>query len=394
MRTDLAPEAYEPVRTGAAGPHAEETWRLPHLDVLRGLAATWVVLFHTVFLTTPNMVPPGLIETFVKNGGMGVTLFFVVSAFSLCLSSDRHHNEARWIFYIRRLFRIVPLFYAMMAVTLLRDQMAFNLSHSYSEIVANALFLFNFVPEWQTGIVWASWTIGVEMVFYFLFPYIWGKCDGMADAVYRVMLFLMLSVVAYAIVSYFEEGAKFWQWSFFKYLPSFLLGVLAYATWKATRDQRRSLDPTALGRMFLATSIFLGAALLYSGQEFQLISGLYWQAVIFSLLAIGAALGAARGFFSIPALRWVGKNSYSIYLVHPLIIVALQPLYSVVATKTGSGPLTFLICSFITLCCVFIISEICWHLIEKPSIDAGSRLIRHLRTLSPQPRHAFNSEKI
>jgi peptidoglycan/LPS O-acetylase OafA/YrhL len=279
-----------------------------------------------------------------------------------------------------------------MVATLLRDRLFLNLSHSYSEVVANALFLFNFIPEWQTGIVWASWTIGVEMVFYFLFPYIWEKCSGVAETVYRVMLFLTLSIAAYTIVFYFDDGAKFWQWSFFKHLPSFLLGILAYAAWKATRARKH--DNEALGRMFLGVSIFLGAGLLYSGQEFQLIPALYWQAVIFSLLAIGAALGAARTFFSIPALRWVGKNSYSIYLAHPLIIVALQPVYKVVAAHAGFGSLAFLICACVTLCCVFITSEICWRLVEKPSIDAGSRLIRHLRTINTEPQHSPDNKKI
>lgn len=353
-------------------------WRLPHLDVLRGIAATWIVLFHMVYLTTPNMMPPDLLDKFVKSGGMGVTLFFVISAFSLCLSSDRHHNESHWYFYLRRFFRIAPLFYLIIVVTLFRDKYFFGLIHDYAEIIASLLFVFNFVHTWQVGIVWASWAIGVEIVFYLIFPYIWSGCSNISKTLYKTIPILILSIVAYPLISFFEEGAGYWQWSIFKHLPSFLFGIITYALGRVMRESGRVEQREEWGRVIFWISILLGLALLYSGENFPFISILYWQALIFSFLVFGASFGAAKKLFSMPALRWIGKNSYSIYLTHPLVIVALQPLYKEVGARLASNSLMFLVCACLTLTCVFVISEILWRLVEKPGIDCGRIFIKYL----------------
>lgn len=371
------------LREAPVGP-ADSAWHLPALDVLRGLAATWVVLFHMVYLTTPNMAPPILIDRLIKSGGIGVTLFFVVSAFSLCLSGQRHANEGAWPFYLRRLFRIAPLFYVILAVSLLRDQIFFGVQHSYVEVVASALFFFNFVAGWQEGIVWASWTIGIEMAFYLLFPVIWQRTGGLAQTVARTMMLACISVIAYACISYFADGAQFWQWSLFKHMPSFLLGMVIFELWQSLTRRLPATVSLSVGSIALAAGLLLGLALYYSDQPFPLMAPLYWQAIICALVVLGATLGAARRFFSLSALRWLGRNSYSIYLSHPLVIVALQPTYRKIAAGTQSAPLVFMLCAFLTLGCIFVVSELCWHLIERPGVQLGSRVIRSLKLMFQQ----------
>ena len=70
--------------------------------------------------------------------------------------------------------RIAPLFYFWLVLSILRDAIFKGAagSHSAGEIGANALFLFNLYEPFQFGIVWASWTIGVEMLFYAVFPFV------------------------------------------------------------------------------------------------------------------------------------------------------------------------------------------------------------------------------
>jgi peptidoglycan/LPS O-acetylase OafA/YrhL len=59
-------------------------------------------------------------------------------------------------FYVRRAFRIVPLFYVWLIVSWLRDKYWFGVTHSWQEIVLNMFFGFNFVPGKHAGFVWAS----------------------------------------------------------------------------------------------------------------------------------------------------------------------------------------------------------------------------------------------
>lgn len=116
---------------------------------------------------------------------MGVTMFFVVSAFSLCYMMPRHKREARPLvsFYLRRFFRIAPLFYFMIATTLFYHAQFMGVPLDYwaaksEALVASVFFVFNFLPGQQLGVVWASWTIGVEMPFYLLFPLLYRRFDN------------------------------------------------------------------------------------------------------------------------------------------------------------------------------------------------------------------------
>jgi peptidoglycan/LPS O-acetylase OafA/YrhL len=89
--------------------------RLDFVDSLRGLAAIYIVAYHTTLVPNPDLAVPHWAQAVVLNGGSAVTLFFVISAFSLCHTMKAHTGQQGEIrdFYIRRLFRIAPLFYVV-----------------------------------------------------------------------------------------------------------------------------------------------------------------------------------------------------------------------------------------------------------------------------------------
>jgi peptidoglycan/LPS O-acetylase OafA/YrhL len=93
---------------------APEPPRYEFVDALRGIAVLGVVALHT----TQNFHATR-IEPLLSLGECGVQLFYIVSAFSLCLSLDQRSRNERHPFInyaIRRFFRIAPLFYlAIMA---------------------------------------------------------------------------------------------------------------------------------------------------------------------------------------------------------------------------------------------------------------------------------------
>ena len=157
--------------------------RLEFLDSLRGLAALYVIFYHTALIPSPALTVPDWAAPVVLSGGTGVTLFFVVSAFSLCRTMRSYAAEPYPLaaFAVPRLLRIAPLFYVVLTLSLARDAL-YLLSHSTVEVAANALFVFNFWPGHETGIVWASWTIGVEMLFYAVFPLVYARTGDFQHA--------------------------------------------------------------------------------------------------------------------------------------------------------------------------------------------------------------------
>src|SRR5437867_4319957 len=98
--------------------------RLDFVEALRGLAALYVVIFHLTQIPTPHLETPFWLTKIIGFGGSGVSLFFVVSAFTLTLSMRLHEQEAYATrrFYVRRVFRIVPLFYVWSILAWIRDK--------------------------------------------------------------------------------------------------------------------------------------------------------------------------------------------------------------------------------------------------------------------------------
>ncbi len=122
--------------------------KLAYIDVLRGIAILMVMLIHT-------SLPVNGLSTFVgyvdRYGQMGVQLFFVASAYTLCHSFVGRANEPRPLssFFIRRFFRIAPLYYFGIVTYCLLEPVIHILSiiqlpiseYNFGSIRANILFI-------------------------------------------------------------------------------------------------------------------------------------------------------------------------------------------------------------------------------------------------------------
>ncbi len=208
--------------------------RLGSIDALRGFAALYVFFFHMALIPQPALDIPEWFKPFIMSGATGVSLFFIVSAFTLCHSMRSRAGEPRAAarFYVRRVFRIVPLFYAWIAATCVRDALCFHLWHSPQEVLLNISFAFNFVPGQEQGFVWASWTLAVEMTFYLFFPLILHYVRDLPKAVVFLLGSLLLSSMYrwFALFLDIPDASRdsFMKLSFLNMLPVFACGLVAY----------------------------------------------------------------------------------------------------------------------------------------------------------------------
>lgn len=222
--------------------------RLESIDALRGIAAAYVVVYHMMLLPDPQLVPPDWLRPIVSSGGTGVTLFFVISAFSLYYTMPKRFTESTPTlnFYLHRFFRIAPLFYLVMVLYSVRDYFVFGVLHGPKVIFLNLLFLFNVFPGYQTGYVWASWTIGVEMAFYLAFPliYLYVRNIWTAFALFfgGVLSFILVRTVVTALPEVFGDTGAYVQWTVFRHFPMFACGIVAFfAAEKLMQLQDRAL---------------------------------------------------------------------------------------------------------------------------------------------------------
>ncbi|UXN66757.1 acyltransferase (plasmid) [Phyllobacterium sp. A18/5-2] len=203
--------------------------RYPYLDALRGLAALWVVMVHIAMLPYPRIPLSSWMDLFVVKGVMGVELFFVVSAFSLCLSMPSHGRDARPIlgFAIRRFFRIAPLFYLMIVFMSYRNISGVVID--WKSISLNILFLFNLVPGYQVSIVPAGWTIGVEMVFYLIFPVLYRYTQNIWLATAAVFVSLGIAQIFLMTINLFvSDPVTYHMFSILYRAPIFMFGLVAF----------------------------------------------------------------------------------------------------------------------------------------------------------------------
>jgi peptidoglycan/LPS O-acetylase OafA/YrhL len=354
--------------------------RLEFLDALRGLAAAYVVIYHTILIPHPSLVLPRWARTVAMGGYTGVTLFFMVSAFSLYFTMplrlrDRHPTRA---FYLHRFFRIAPLFYVLLIATLIRDVVLFDVTHSTFDIASSVLFVFNLVPGREPGIVWAGWTVGVEVLFYAVFPLVYRRVRSAADAItFGVFAVLgwnaIQAALAYLAVSETLTGS-IGQWSVFRHLPIFGAGILTYRIYS-------SIDPAKIddgqyadtGNALLASGILCYFALLEGWLPNVFGDLYYWQGIAYAGIFLGLGLSPWRLVVN-RATRYLGKISYSLYLNHPTVVLILTPAYRWLYGHTPYATVSLLASVVLTFAVTVPLSILTYRLIEAPGIALGKSL--------------------
>ena len=308
-----------------------ESPKLEFVDRMRGAAILLVIAVHfTQVFSDPLVRAAGSV------GQVGVQMFFVASAFTLCRSADLRGAAGRAAeahplrnFYIRRLLRIAPLYWLALAIYILRGAArGETLFFTPLNIGANALFVHGLIPSANNTIVPGGWSIGAEMLFYLVFPFIFAAlAQGWQRRGARaVVLGLALAVLA-AAAWHFGYRIVMGRWihnNFFAYcviaaqLPVFMIGIAWYfAVLRAGAFAPRPARDAAGAALFLG-----GCAAIILTDSSPLFGLMPIVAGIGSVFA-GQLLRLARRGTS--WLAGIGKVSYSIYVLHFLVTWELIP---------------------------------------------------------------------
>jgi peptidoglycan/LPS O-acetylase OafA/YrhL len=244
-------------------------------------------------------------------------------------------------------------------------------------------FVFNLFPAYQTGFVWASWTIGVEMIFYALFPLIYGRVRNVGNA----LAFCFLCLVAWTaiqhglgyVVTSDLSRQSILQWSVFKYLPSFAVGGLVYLLFVAFRARQYSDEhAAALGNAFMSVGLFVFVALIQGWLPNVFGSPYYWEPVVYGSLLLGLGLSPRRIVVN-AATRFLGKISYSLYLIHPTVVFLLTPVYQWLYGLSPFVTVGFAGSVLVTFSIIVPVSYLTYTWIEKPGIRWGKEITLKLR---------------
>ena len=292
--------------------------RLDSLDWLRGLLAVSIMTYH---LTSWLFYTPDAGGILGRLGVYGVSMFFVLSGLSMAFVYSKYKCDIQCAlnFYTRRVFRIWPLLWiAIFLVSL--GKVILNIEISWIKIFLNLTTLFGFLSP-AAYINTGAWSIGNEMVYYALTPFILYLFNKRVLYGNLVLLVTMLigGLFACEIISSDKTLASQWHSYInpFNNLFFYCSGVAIFYNTHASNYGNK----VVASMLFIALSTFL----FYpsNGDEVILVTGanrfIFSTASILMVIAFYKAQLKIPRLLSIP-LKQLGIVTYGVYLLHPCLL--------------------------------------------------------------------------
>jgi peptidoglycan/LPS O-acetylase OafA/YrhL len=361
----------------------QDRGRLDYLDSLRGWAILGVFVIHC-----GSHFDGTWVRDWTSDGGTGVQLFYTLSAITLFYTGRSQHSGERTFvrnFFIRRFFRIAPLFYPVLTLYFIRSTL-WNFGsppdHHFTvgRYLADAAFVNGFIPEYLVP-RFGEWSIAIEMTFYLMVPLLLRWIKDADRALYLTVFALLLDAgftewsFSHSLIADRHIWDTFRFFGFFNQFPAFTCGIWTYYLLQRPIDPKRATPFMVFG-LFWGYVTWMNRTTFYWGLPHTLQYEVTFMAMVVSLHL------RKRRFFVNRAMSHLGRVSFSCYLLHntvkdlisPYIMgLHLPPLPGFLVMITAVGGLS---CALATLS---------YRYIELPGIALGKRLIVWLDSRGAAP---------
>jgi peptidoglycan/LPS O-acetylase OafA/YrhL len=371
--------------------------RLAFADALRGWAILGVMLAHS----SQTVNGASWARDYCAYGALGVQLFYLVSAFTLCwVSYYVHTNDGSWKpFFIRRYFRIAPMYYVAILVCLViyrfssKNGLWSPIIGQYiswsggsetvetANVLANLIFAHGINPFWITSLVPGGWSITVEFTFYAVFPFLFGHVSTMWRACLLTTVAMVVAACLHLILARVQPISPGDLWQGYLYfwfpaqLPFFCLGMalFQFCRWLSARS---IAYPYFLGVVLISVSLLL-MVFLVSGGRLWLFPRNWTFGFAFAGLAAGLACYPTVFFVNVVTMK-LGEVSYSCYIWHWFVISLVTGLRDSTCSELFSGrPFLNLVATSLSVIVLSgVLSWLTWKYIETPAIRLGKAVSR------------------
>ena len=343
--------------------------RYAYIDALRGYAILGVMAVHTDETLHSDVHLPPILDGMATAGQYGVQLFFVVSALTLLMSWHKRKDGAA-PFYIRRLFRIAPMFWLAACAYLITYGAPAGLSTP--GILATFLFVHGWSPNTINTLVPGGWSIAAEVMFYVFFPFLAGAITTLSTAVIAFFAAVAIAILGGDIASlllptgekYSGSNADFLRWWFIAQAPVFLVGFIVYHAMRFELPRwvwSLGIQGSILAMLFLVFAWWL------PGSRQVLF------ALTFGLFALSLGKCGEDSMVN-PVVEHIGRVSYSAYFWHFPILATYASIGHPLSMITASSLKQFVALYVVVVLISIILSTMTYLVIEKPMIRLGSRI--------------------
>jgi peptidoglycan/LPS O-acetylase OafA/YrhL len=286
-------------------------------------------------------------------GGFGVDIFFIVSGFVIALVG---RDEKPLSFVLRRIFRIVPLYWiGTLAIFLIAARFPHILNSTRANVpeLLKSLFFVPFVKESgiMQPILFLGWTLNYEVFFYAVFAISLLLSDK--RSVLLCSILIGLCALAGTFYNFHFAPLEFWTRPV---TLEFVAGMWLFVWLNSGRMPR--LPPLlAIAGVFVLLLIMTMLSVWNVGELHLLLFG----SCAFGIVALLLSL---EGKNAVPMwVSMIGDASYSLYLLHPYIVIPPQKLAFYQHAPEGGK----ILIALVAIVAAILVALASYRFIEKPS---------------------------
>ncbi len=346
--------------------------KYPEIDGMRGYLAFFVFLHHSYiwheFIKTKHWEEPKS-NLFNLFGQTSVTLFFIITAFLFITKIIEHKtNDFNWNKYIQsRFFRMFPMYLTTIVIVFIIVLFETNFEQKdssfncFKSILSWLFFSVNGSTDINgiknTFIIFSavSWTLPYEWMFYFLLP-IFALFFKLKVKLKTIVLFTFIFLIILAIN----------QSSLRNFMP-FVGGIIS-----AVIIHKLKLEKRLKQKVFSLIGIILLILLILNFDSGRKPIPIIISSIVFILIASGNSF---FGLFSSIFSRKFGQITYSVYLIHGVILFVV--FRYIIGFQNASELTEFEYWGIIALCVIplIFISQLTYKYIELTAINYNKKKI-------------------
>ncbi|MHD0614703.1 acyltransferase family protein [Morganella morganii] len=354
--------------------------KIESIQVLRGIAALFVVLYHYRNIINSTYSQGNLGDLLFNYGWIGVDLFFFISGFIIYKTTNKKTTAKE--FAIKRVFRIFPVYWVCLIMFLLASWWTTSKGINFYSLFKSIVLIPNDYrsqgPFYGYSLLSVAWTLSYEVFFYFIFLLSMVISRKYRFELSSMMIILILAVtqnIFYENISFFDvksndNNMNISLISNFKFISNpmmleFILGMFIAKHYDLLTRLSKEIPYVKFMLSFILIACILS---IYSGfynSHGISIRGIGIPALVIFIVTLLAE--SSHSFKPPKILVNLGTISYSLYLTHLLSPCIISIIFGGAMSTSGFNYLfTCLLTSIILSICMYV-------LIEKPTIHISRK---------------------